>query len=320
MKYQESRDGETEFDAQVETGVTSVLPYVLVEPLADLDVWAIGGVGLGGSGVTRQRQRLETTNLLWLGAAGARYTAVSSASGPELSVGTDGYYASLGAESAQAPWLTKDLSVAVGRVRLLADVRYDWQVGADSQIGLMMEAGGRWDTGDAANGFGAEVGGGVEYVHTGIGLGVQANGRYLVAHEDREFRDWGARAAVRFDPGVAGRGVAVTVTPEWGAASSQAASVWAGVPVSAGTGSSVERAGLRPDHVDAEVSYGIDTGGAGLVTFYGGLSRALTDNAIYRLGSRLVVGRLSLDLSVDRQERAGGQPDYRVELAGAAHW
>ncbi len=319
--YRESGDGD--FKAQVETGMTSVLPYVLVEPLADLDVWAIGGVGFGGSGVIWRQRRLETANLLWLGAAGARYAAVSSATGLNLSVGTDGYYAWLGADSEQAPWLTKDAGAAVGRVRLLADARYDWQVSAESLLGLNVEVGGRWDAGDAASGFGAEVGGGVGYAHAGIGLEVRANGRYLVAHEDREFRDWGASAAVRFDPGAPGRGVAVAVAPEWGAAGSQAASVWAGVPLVGGTGAgpgSPKPIGLRPDHLAAEVSYGIVAGGEGLVTFYGGLSQALTDRPVYRVGSRMNLGGLDLDLSVDRQERAEGSAGYRLELAGAVHW
>ena len=321
-RYQEPVDG-TEFKLEVDTWLTSVLPYAHWE-LESLDLWTIAGAGVGGSALKReqQQQRLDTRNVLWLGAAGGRLTVVSW-NGLDVALATDGYYASLGAESEETPWLTNGLDAAeVGRVRLLADTRYDWQIGSAARLGVNLEAGGRWDTGDAAQGFGAEIGGGVDFEITSLGLGLRAHGRYLLAHQDWEFQDWGASAALSFDPGAPGRGVAVTVAPVWGSSSSQVANVWGAAPLQANAGGGErEGAGLRPDRLDAELSYGIETpGGGGLVTVYGGLSQGLPDSTTYRMGSRMELGALSLGLSLDRQEHPDASPAHGVELEGRLNW
>ena len=324
MEYQESVvDRGDEFKAKVETSLTSVLPYAHWRPLEGVSLWTLAGAGLGGSGVTWESTRLETSNTLWLGAAGARVSVVSW-NGLDLALATDGYYASLSAESEAAKWLTQELAPAgVGRVRLLADARFDWQMAVDSRLGVNLEVGGRWDAGAAAQGFGAELGGGLEYVYTALGLGVRAHGRYLLAHQEREFQDWGASAGLSFDPGAPGRGLALAVAPAWGAPGSRTEGVWSAAPLAAESGGGAARdgAGLRPDRLDAELSYGIEMpGAAGLVTLYGGLTQGQPDSAGYRVGSRLELGGLSMDLALDRQENPGADPAHGLRLEGQLHW
>ena len=321
MAYQESDAGGAKHEVNVGTWLTGVLPYAHWTPAESVDLWTLAGAGLGVSDVTRNQHRWQTNNLLWLGAAGGRVTVLSG-NWLDLALATDGYYASLSAESQDAAWLTQGLEPAgVGRVRLLADARFDWQLAADSRLGLNLEVGGRWDAGAAAQGFGAELGGGLDYLYTALGLGVRANGRLLLAHQEREFRDWGASAALTFDPGAPGRGLALAVTPAWGAPNSQAAEVWNAAPLAATTaGAARDGAGLRPDRLDAELSYGIETPGAGLVTVYGALSQGPPDSTGYRVGSRLALGGLNLDLSADLREHPGSPPDHRLALAGTLHW
>ena len=324
MEYQESvADRGDEFKAKVETSLTSVLPYAHWRPLEGVSLWTLAGAGLGGSGVTWESTRLETSNTLWLGAAGARVSVVSW-NGLDLALATDGYYASLSAESEAAKWLTQELAPAgVGRVRLLADARFDWQMAVDSRLGVNLEVGGRWDAGAAAQGFGAELGGGLEYVYTALGLGVRAHGRYLLAHQEREFQDWGASAGLSFDPGAPGRGLALAVAPAWGAPGSRTEGVWSAAPLAAESGGGAARdgVGLRPDRLDAELSYGIEMpGAAGLVTLYGGLTQGQPDSAGYRVGSRLELGGLSMDLALDRQENPGADPAHGLRLEGQLHW
>ncbi len=321
MAYQESDAGGAKHEVNVGTWLTGVLPYAHWTPAESVDLWTLAGAGLGVSDVTRNQHRWQTNNLLWLGAAGGRVTVLSG-NWLDLALATDGYYASLSAESQDDAWLTQGLEPAgVGRVRLLADARFDWQLAADSRLGLNLEVGGRWDAGAAAQGFGAELGGGLDYLYTALGLGVRANGRLLLAHQEREFRDWGASAALTFDPGAPGRGLALAVTPAWGAPSSQAAEVWNAAPLAATTaGAARDGAGLRPDRLDAELSYGIETPGAGLVTVYGALSQGPPDSTGYRVGSRLALGGLNLDLSADLREHPGSPPDHRLALAGTLHW
>ena len=49
----------------------------------------------------------------------------------------------------------------------------------DSYLTLVFDIGGRWDAGKAETGVEAELGGGVEYTHTKLGLGIEARGRCL---------------------------------------------------------------------------------------------------------------------------------------------
>ena len=40
--------------------------------------------------------------------------------------------------------------------------------------------------------MGAELGGGFEYAHTKLGLGIEARRRYLLAHQKSAFDEWDA--------------------------------------------------------------------------------------------------------------------------------
>ena len=55
-------------------------------------------------------------------------------------------------------------------------------------------------------------------------------------------------------------------------------------------------------------------GAAGLVTVYGGLTQGQPDSAGYRVGSRLELGGLSMDLALDRQENPGADPAHGLRL------
>ena len=50
--------------------------------------------------------------------------------------------------------------------------------------------------------------------------------RTLVAHEDSDYREWGASGAVRLGPGERGRGLSFSLAPTWGAASSGMERLW----------------------------------------------------------------------------------------------
>ena len=56
--------------------------------------------------------------------------------------------------------------------------------------------------------------------------GHRAKARGLLAHEDTNYREWGASGSVRIDPGAAGRGLSLTLTPAWGADSGGAERLW----------------------------------------------------------------------------------------------
>ena len=175
------------------------------------------------------------------------------------------------------------------------------------------ELGLRHDWGDAETGFGLEVGGRVQYAEPDLGLTVEAAVRGLVAHEAEAYDEWGASGTVRLVPDVTGRGLALTLSPTWGAVASGVEGLW----------TRQTTAGLAPQgrtpaqtgQLAADLGYGLPSPvGIGLLTPYAGT--VLTDGSTrtYRVGTRLqmvaVAGARGLTLSLEgtRQEPAGQQP------------
>ena len=175
-----------------------------------------------------------------------------------------------------------------------------------------MEVGLRHDWGDAETGFGLELGGRVHYADPALGLTIEAAVRGLLAHEDDDYQEWGASGSLRLDPGAGGQGLALTLAPTWGAASSGVNGLW----------SRQTTAGLAPQgnrqtpagRLNAEVGYGVAAPfGTGLLTPYAGT--VLSDGAArtYRVGGRLQMSGgwatgLELNLEGTRQDPAGQQP------------
>ena len=79
------------------------------------------------------------------------------------------------------------------RVRVRLDG--SWALTPAVDIGL------RHDGGDAETGFGLNVGGGGAYAVPARGLTGELNGRWLLAHSDDDFREWGVSGSRAFDLG-----------------------------------------------------------------------------------------------------------------------
>ena len=142
-------------------------------------------------------------------------------------------------------------------------------------------------------------------MHTGLGLEVDARGRYLLAHGETAFDERGGSLTVKLDPGQAGRGPWLAFAPGWGAQGSRIAQMWdgaEGLRSSRGVGGTP---GWSPDRLDLDAGYGMARGGAGLLTPYAGLSMAGPRARAYKVGTRLEVGdRLDLNVEGRRSVRA----------------
>ena len=138
----------------------------------------------------------------------------------------------------------------VTRLRLMIDARRGFTAGAGT-LTPTIEAGIRHDGGDAEEGVGFEVSGGIAY--QGASVTIEGNVRTLVAHDDSAYREWRASAAIRIDPGGDGRGMSLSITPTWGSAASEAEQLW-----STRTAEElVSDAEFEANHrLDAEVGYG----------------------------------------------------------------
>ena len=315
------RTGATKAVADVE--LTSMLPYMHWQPRPGLGVWGLAGAGWGKMGlkeVARDPQMHTTGLTSWLGAVGGRQ-ALTTWQGIDLAAKTDAFMTLVRSAG------KTNLPGARGhaqRVRLLMEGRTAVALSPVSRLSPRLQLGGRWDSGTAEQGLGAELGGGVAYTRTDLGLSVEAQGRYLLVHEDGAFEDWGASVNVRVDPGVAGQGAYLTVAPVWGQAASGVDQLWgnaAGMPQVVGN-TAMPAAGWRPHRLAVDLGYGLALAdGRGFLTPYGGLALAGPGSSRYRLGSRLALSSsLAVNVEAERAEQPGQATAHGVSVRLGWQW
>ena len=312
------RTGATKAGADVQ--LTSVLPYVHWQPTPGLGVWGLLGAGWGEMDLKLDGdpQTRSTRLNSWLGAVGGRQT-LTTWQGIDLAAKTDAFLTTVRAAG------TAEVPEAQGhaqRVRLLLEGRTAVEVSPVSLLEPRLELGGRWDSGTAEQGLGAELGGGVAYTRTDWGLSVDAQGRYLLVHEDGGFEDWGASVNVRVDPGVAGQGLYLTVSPVWGQASSGVEQLWSPTAaLSQASGPARPGTGWRPGRVDVDVGYGLALAEGRVLTPYGGLALGSPGSSRYRLGSRLALNTsLAVNVEAERAEQPGQATAHSVSIRLGWQW
>ena len=227
--------------------VTSVQPYAHWAPRDGLTLWGMGGGGLGSLTLTDSVGMVETPLGLRLFAGGARQALATG-----LALKADAFHATLrAAEHA-------DMAAAVGtamRGRMLAEGQTDWALSESSSLNPRLEAGLRWDGGTDVEGLGAEMGVGLAYVNRRLNLGLETQGRYLVAHQANGFEEWGAGLSLRVGPGIDRPGPWLALNPEWGAPDSRVAALWdprAAPEMHRGVAGAP---GARPDRIAATAGY-----------------------------------------------------------------
>ena len=316
--------GDADYEAEavtagtVDLDMTSVLPYAHWTLRPGLGVWGLLGVGRGEVGLEDEAGTVETDVEMRTAAFGLRQE-VATWRGIDVAVKADTFLAELETEAARG--LPKSAGDA-RRLRLRLEGRREWTLSALSRMTPSLDLGGRWDGGDAESGLGVEVGGGLAWVHTGLGLNVDARGRYLLAHRESAFEERGGSLTVRLDPGRAGRGPWLAFAPGWGAPGSGGPQLWEGAPGVRAPRSAEARPRWAPDRLDLDAGYGLaQGGGAGLLTPYAGLSMAGPRARAYKTGARLTVGhRLDLGVEGKRSVRANGDAGNEVLFYGHARW
>ena len=296
---------EIEGTGELENSLTSLHPYLRYAVNDRLDVWGVLGYGWGNltlkpvTGGT-----LETDTNLMMGSFGGRgiLRPALENGGFELATRTDAMFTRLSSE-AVAGLAVVDADAHRLRVVLEGSRPVTWPEG--QSVTPSMEVGVRHDWGDAETGFGLELGGRVQYADPGHGLTIEAAVRGLLAHEDSDYKEWGASGTIRIDPGPMGQGLALTLSPAWGAAASGVDGLWsrqttAGLAPQGGTPAQAGR-------LNAQVGYGLwlpSTGG--LVTPFTGVS--VTDGDGWQTRAGLIF---------DRPGTWGG--GLRVQLAGESN-
>ena len=301
---------------EVDLELTSVLPYAHFSPRSDLGVWGLLGAGWGSAGLKDEAGEVETDVKMRMAAAGLRQEV---AAWPEIdaTVKADAFLTRLEADAAAG--LPKTTGGA-RQLRLGLEGRRQLEVSPAARMIPSLEIGGRWDGGDAGKGVGVEVGGGLAYSDTALGLEVEARGWFLLAHQEKKFDEWGGNLTVKLDPGQAGRGPWVTFAPGWGAAGSRALQTWNSPEAFRADGGSGRTPDLSPDRLELEAGYGTPAYG-GLLTPHAGLSITGSGTRRYRLGARLDLGgRADLGIEGRRSMRAGGSDTNEIMIYGRVDW
>ena len=252
----------------VESSLTGVYPYARLELNRQVSAWALAGMGSGDLTLQHDDHKAMPTDItMRMGAVGFKGQLLdgTGASGLAMNVKSDAMWVQTKSER------TTDMVATQGEVRrlriTLAGERA-FAAGEGATFTPSAEVGLRHDAGDAETGTGLEMGAGLRYAAGA--LTVEGQVRMLVAHEDNGYEEWGASGAIRVTPSPSGRGLMLSIAPEWGRTGSTTDRLWSAHDAS--------RLGAD-DEFEAEGTIAIDAGygvgladGHGVITPYAGLT------------------------------------------------
>ena len=306
---------------RLEASVTGLYPYVGYKLTDRVSVWGATGYGKGELSLTPDGgEAIDTDLSLWMAAAGARGELLkrTGPDGPALALEADGLL--VRTSTAAVSRAAGDLAaVAADTSRLRLKLAGSWATTLEDQARLTpsLEIGFRHDGGDAEDGFGLDLGGGLAYAVPAHGFTVEINGRWLLAHRDSAFRDWGVSGSLRYDPRPSSeRGLNLSVTSSVGGSAKGDANALFGQGLPAGpAGNDNSVLGLT-----TELGYGFSAlGGTAVQIPWAAWSLTESDGQTVRLGWRLRLGPggSSADFGIEagRSERQGAVPDYRIGIA-----
>ena len=188
------------------------------------------------------------------------------------------------------------------------------------------EIGARLDGGDAETGLGVDLGGGLAFAAPRQGVALDLKGRGLIAHEASGFREWGASAALTWDPRpTTDRGLALRLRQSWGGSPTGGMDALLGRETLAGLAANDNGGTASTGRLEAELGYGIamfDGGFTGTPNLGVGFSETSRD---YRVGWRLTSARkgdtgFRIDLDATRREAANADAGHGLMLRGTVRW
>ena len=301
-------------DGTVESSLTGVYPYARLELNRQVSAWVLAGAGSGKLTLHQDGEKAMPTDIgLRMGAVGMKRQVLdgTGANGLAVNIRSDAMWVGTKSED------TSELAPTEGdvtRLRLTLEGERAFAVGEGGTFTPSAEVGLRHDGGDAETGTGLEVGAGVSYV-TGP-LTVEGHVRMLVAHEDGGYEEWGASGAIRMTPSPSGRGLTLSIAPQWGRTGSATNRLWSAPDTLAlGTDSVFEDDG----RLAVEAGYGIGLGhGRGVLTPYAGLTLGDAESRTERTGARWQVDpNAVLALEGTRQTNDGREADSQLMLRAA---
>ncbi|MDE0191570.1 MAG: hypothetical protein OXQ90_09455 [Gammaproteobacteria bacterium] len=306
----------------LDSTLTLFHPYVRVNINECTSIWGLVGTGSGDLTLTNGAggAAIDTDIEMTMGAAGFRGPLQAGLGDFGLEVKSDVFLASMSADS--APGLDS-VDAEASRARVALQGSNTTELEGGGLFTPTFEAGLRYDGGDAENGAGVEIGGGLRFADASRRVSLQLNARALLAHSESEYEEWGLGASVVVHPNASGQGVTFNVRTAWGEVASGVDAMWsrydAAALVNRGERALARRVGAR---YDAELGYGLNApGGRNVLVPYVAAGVSDIGTRDYRLGLRLRSNaNMDLRFEVDRREGLGFEPDHGVVLRGWLFW
>ena len=310
--------GGSDEDGKLDLTLTSAYPYLRLAPDPRSEFWILLGAGWGEitnegvSSSTRESSSVRTRMV----AGGARWVLTTDG-GVDLALLGDAGYGHLSSNS--GPRLIDDLSVDSWQVRLGIEGSYTAVLKGGSSLTPFVEVAGRYD-GDGDHEAGLEIASGLSWADPISGFGVEARGRVMVLHSTDNYREYGASLTARLSPGSRGEGLSLLLSPRLGGMAEGSDALWHDDAFQHASSS-----GDKAMSLNAQVGYGIrDTVVRGLLTPFTELDLGERGHQQVRMGMRfdrgLGLDTLSLELSGERRESSGSNPEHRVNLIGRLHF
>ncbi len=198
------------------------------------------------------------------------------------------------------------------RVRVLLEGSGHCPLESGGTLWPTLEAGLRWDEGDAETGLGAEVGAGLRFADASGRLSAELTARGLLAHEENDYDEWSVGGSLVLAPDAAGRGLSLRLGSSFGAAGRETDGLWSPPDLA---GRAPEEEPVSGGRFEAELGYGLNgPGGRGTLTSHVGYERDGSATR-WRLGARLEIGE---DLQLNLEGVHGDEPSLGMQ--GALRW
>ncbi|MDE2800390.1 MAG: cadherin-like beta sandwich domain-containing protein, partial [Gemmatimonadota bacterium] len=239
----------------VETTLTGIYPWARLALTNRFSVWGMLGYGGGDLPLSLEGiKQLETDANMVMGAIGTRTDLIGSTyhDGFSLSLASDMMLSRANADDLRD--LLENKGTA-SRVRVLLEGSHVlWVAGGSLQP--LAEVGMRYDGGDADTGMGIEIGAGMRYTLTSLGLMIEGRVRGLIAHRESSYEEWGGSGTIRLSPNPSGEGLSLRISPTWGNASGSARALWS-MPDMGNIASGRNSEVYASNRVSTEVAYGV---------------------------------------------------------------
>ena len=310
---------ETASGGTVASTLTSLHPFAQYRFNERTSVWGAFGYGLGDLSLTPEGADTSVDTdlrmaMAALGGRGVLGVRTAEAGSFELAVRSDAVF------TETASGASENLLGATGatsRVRLVLEGTGSLPLSTGGVLTPTLQAGLRYDGGDAETGAGLEIGGGLDY---SVGrLTAQLNARVLAAHEDEAFEEWGFSGSISWRAGSEGRGLSANLVSSWGATQSGVQSLWSQSAASGLVSGAPMHAAQR---YGAELGYGVEgRRGRALWVPFARAELSGSGERSLRLGLKLSSGsNAEALLELGRRDSARAEPGHALNLEGRLRW